>query len=200
MYTWQRLSEAWWAVGSQYWNSNDSSISALQSTAVGATPIEGGEKNLGVTVSSGIIPFLERHTTNEFLLKGRAYALQRIIKTVIQRKEGEDLESTISIAHLENRIAGAMQLGAKEEFRLYLFMYAKRLGAEGTRPKVEELLNSLMGGILRDNQTEVPEGKGWYGVDDEICGWDRKELLKGVVLILGEWARQPRSIIRYRCD
>lgn len=187
MYTWQRLSEAWWAVGSQYWNSNDSAISALQSTAVGATATESKDKDTGVTVSSGIIPFLERHTTNEFLLKGRAYALQRIIKTVIQRKEGEDLESTISIAHLENRIAGAMQLGAKEEFRLYLFMYAKRLGAEGTRPKVEELLNSLLGGILQDKQTGEKEGKGWYGTDDEICGWNRKELLKGVVLILGKW-------------
>lgn len=194
MYTWQRLSEAWWAVGSQYWNSNDSSISALQSTAVGATSAEDKDKKTAVSVSSGIIPFLERHTTNEFLLKGRAYALQRIIKTVIQRKEGEDLESTISIAHLENRIAGAMQLGAKEEFRLYLFMYAKRLGAEGTRPKVEELLNSLMGGILRETQAEEQQGKGWYGIDDEICGWNRKELLKGVVLILGTWILQKRTI------
>lgn len=184
MYTWQRLSEAWWAVGSQYWNSNDSSISALQSTAVG--PAEGKAKEADVaTVSSGIIPFLERHTTNEFLLKGRAYALQRIIKTVIQRKEAEELESTISIAHLENRVAGAMQLGAKEEFRLYLYMYAKRLGAEGTRTKVEELLNSLMGGILQDKADDKEQGRGWYSKGDEICGWDRKELLKGVVLILG---------------
>ena len=184
MFTWQRLSEAWWAVGSQYWNSNDSSISALQSTAVGPAESKDSSSS-GATVSSGIIPFLERHTTNEFLLKGRAYALQRIIKTVIQRKEAEDLESTVSIAHLENRIAGALQLGARDEFRLYLFMYAKRLGAEGARPKVEELLNSLMGGILQDTTSDDDSGRGWYGKGDGICGWDRKELLKGVVLILG---------------
>ncbi|KAF5134809.1 Protein HIR1 [Metarhizium anisopliae] len=199
MYTWQRLSEAWWAVGSQYWNSNDSSISALQSTAVGATSTETGDETTTATatVSSGIIPFLERHTTNEFLLKGRAYALQRMIKTVMQRKESEDLESTISIAHLENRIAGALQLGAKEEFRLYLFMYAKRLGAEGTRPKVEELLNSLMGGILREKHIENQQGKGWYGVDDEICGWNRKELIRGVVLILGKYRELQRLTSQY---
>lgn len=186
MYTWQRLSEAWWAVGSQYWNSNDSSISALQSTAVGATSSDRREKAaVGVSVSSGIIPFLERHTTNEFLLKGRAYALQRIIKTVIQRNDGEDLESSISIAHLENRIAGALQLNAREEFRLYLFMYAKRLGAEGARTKVEELLNSLMGGVLQEADIDGEEGRGWYSREEEICGWDRKELLQGVVLILG---------------
>jgi protein HIRA/HIR1 len=186
MYTWQRLSEAWWAVGSQYWNSNDSSISALQSSAVGPSSKDSRETSTdGPTVSSGIIPFLERHTTNEFLLKGRAYALQRVIKTVIQRRGGEALESSISIAHLENRIAGALQLGAREEFRLYLFMYAKRLGAERARTKVEELLNALMGGILQDKGPNKQDGRGWFTNDEEICGWDRKELLKGVVMILG---------------
>jgi protein HIRA/HIR1 len=190
MYTWQRLSEAWWAVASQYWNSNDSSISALQSTAVGPNAKSGKGKEDDsdtVDVSSGIIPFLERHTTNEFLLKGRAYALQRIIKTVIQRKETEDLENVVSIAHLENRIAGAMQLGAREEFRLYLFMYAKRLGAERAHGKVEELLNALIGGILQDVNTESEDAKGWYSKKSELCGWDRKELLKGVVLMLGKF-------------
>ena len=193
MYAWQRLSEAWWAVGSQYWNSNDSSISALQSTAVGPTSKETSdtEGESSVPISAGIIPFLERHTTNEFLLKGRAYALQRIIKTVIQRSEAEGLESSVSIAHLENRIAGAMQLGAREEFRLYLLMYAKRLGAEGARTKVEELLNAIIGGVLQEKPSEaksaIPKqaGRGWYSEDDDLCGWDRKELLKGVVMILG---------------
>lgn len=184
MYTWQRLSEAWWAVGSQYWNSTDSSISALQSTAVGPNAKDKDKDTPNATVSSGIVPFLERHTTNEFLLKGRAYALQRIIKTVMQKSDGEGLESSVSIAHLENRIAGALQLGARDEFRLYLFMYAKRLGAEGARGKVEELLNSLVGGILEEGK-ESEGGRGWYTKEDEVGGWDRKELLKGVVLILG---------------
>ncbi|KAI9150253.1 Protein HIR1 [Paramyrothecium foliicola] len=196
MYTWQRLSEAWWAVGSQYWNSTDSSISALQSTAVGSKSGDDNGKDASTaTVSSGIIPFLERHTTNEFLLKGRAYALQRIIKTVIQKREAEGLESSVSIAHLENRIAGALQLGAKDEFRLYLFMYAKRLGAEGARGKVEELLSSLMGGILQDKKGDKDHaGRGWFGKEDEICGWDKKELLKGVVMILGKWQSLAVSV------
>ncbi|KAK5996468.1 Protein HIR1 [Cladobotryum mycophilum] len=198
MFTWQRLSEAWWAVGSQYWNSNDSSISALQSTAVGSNSKDTREKeSLAATVSSGVIPFLERHTTNEFLLKGRAYALQRIIKTVMQKSDGEGLESSISVAHLENRIAGALQLEAREEFRLYLFMYAKRLGAEGARGKVEELLNSLLGGVLEDGSEERIDGRGWYSNEDEICGWDRRELLKGVVLILGKYRELQRLTAQY---
>jgi protein HIRA/HIR1 len=191
MFVWQRISEAWWAVGSQYWNSNDSSVSSLQSTAVGPGPQRDGE--LGASyVSAGIIPHLERHTTNEVLLKGRAYQLQRLVKTLLSKEGFESIESGISIAHLENRVAAALQLGAKDEFRLYLFMYAKRLGAEGLKGKVEELLRSLVGGILKDrvedgsDSRKTGDGKGWHNDEDEICGWDRKELLKGVVLILGK--------------
>lgn len=188
MYTWQRLSESWWAVGSQYWNSNDSSVSALQSTAVGpVTPKTKDDE--GANVSAGIIPYLERHTTSEFLLKGRAYTLQRLVKALLAREGFGNFESIVSIAHLENRIAGALQLGSRDEFRLYLFMYAKRLGAEGMRGKVEELLNSLLGGVLqekKDTKGSDAAAFGWFTKDGEICGWDRKELLKGVVMILGK--------------
>lgn len=191
MYTWQRLSESWFAVGSQYWNSNDSSVSALQSTAVGPVSKPKEKKDEGVNVSAGIIPFLERHTTTEFLLKGRAYTLQRLIKTLLSKEGFEGFESSVSIAHLENRIAGALQLGAREEFRLYLFMYAKRIGAEALRGKVEELLNGLMGGILKEKEDDKEDGFGWFSKGDEICGWDRKELLKGVVMILGKSTLPP---------
>ncbi|KAH9907163.1 Hira-domain-containing protein [Xylariomycetidae sp. FL2044] len=197
MYSWQRLSESWWAVGSQYWNSNDSSISSLQSTAVGPAPSKDG-KGEEASVSAGIIPFLERHTTNEFLLKGRAYTLQRIIKSLLSKDGFESFESSVSIAHLENRIAGALQLGSKEEFRLYLFMYAKRIGAEGHRGKVEELLKLLLGGILHDKKNEDDNNsRGWYSTDDDICGWDRRELLKGVVMILGKFRELQRLTVQY---
>ncbi|KAK2031144.1 WD domain-containing protein [Colletotrichum zoysiae] len=198
MFSWQRVSEAWWAVGSQYWNSNDSSISALQSTAVGpVTPAKPKDENTP-NVSAGIIPYLERHTTNEFLLKGRAYTLQRIVKLLLAKDGFEGFESTVSIAHLENRIAAALHLDARDEFRLYLFMYAKRLGAEGHRGKVEELLNSLLGGILKDKDDKSSEGgRGWFSQEEEICGWDRKELLKGVVMILGKFRELQRLTIQY---
>ncbi|KAK4453959.1 protein HIR1 [Podospora aff. communis PSN243] len=194
LYAWQRLSESWWAVGSQYWNSNDSSISALQTTAVG--PVTSTSKDDKPNVSAGIIPFLERQTTTEFLLKGRAYTLQRLIKVLLSKDGFEGFESTVSIAHLENRIAGALALGSKEEFRLYLFMYAKRIGAEGQKTKVEELLNSLLGGVLKDGK-EVGKGFGWFSSEEVLCGWHRKDLLKGVVLILGKFRDLQRLTVQY---
>ena len=185
MYTWQRLSEVWWAVGSQYWNTTDSSVGNLSSgkkLATGDVP----------DVGTGIIPFLERNTTNETLLRGRAYFLQRLIKALLSREGFESFESGVSIAHLENRVAAALMLGSKEEFRLYLLMYAKRLGAEGFKPKVEELLRTLLGGIVEDDAQEsvtvvrnAYKGRNWQDDSEMLCGWKRDDLLKDVVQLLG---------------
>jgi protein HIRA/HIR1 len=95
-----------------------------------------------------------------------------------------------------------LQLGAKEEFRIYLFMYAKRLGAEGLKNKVEELLRTILGGILQEkNEGAVTEkGEGWMSEDERICGWDRKDLLKEVVLILGKFTSIPGGNVTDHCQ
>jgi protein HIRA/HIR1 len=189
MYTWQRISEAWWAVGSQYWNSTDAPVSNLQ-----ARDAQQDTKDAKAAVSAGIIPFLERNTTNETLLRGRAYFLQRLVKVLLSREGYETFESSVSIAHLENRLAAALSLGSKEEFRLYLNMYAKRIGAEGLKMKVEELLKGLIGGLFEDDegteaitklQANEREGRNWREGSEDLCGWPREVLLKEVILALG---------------
>lgn len=189
MYTWQRISEAWWAVGSQYWNSTDAPVSNLQ-----ARDAQQDTRDAKAAVSAGIIPFLERNTTNETLLRGRAYFLQRLVKVLLSREGYETFESSVSIAHLENRLAAALSLGSKEEFRLYLNMYAKRIGAEGLKMKVEELLKGLIGGLFEDEegseaitnlQANEREGRNWREGSEDLCGWPRETLLKEVILALG---------------
>ena len=186
MYTWQRLSEVWWAVGSQYWNTTDSSVGNVKHASKAKDHVDEVQN-----VSVGIIPFLERNTTNETLLRGRAYFLQRLIKVLLSREGFESFESGVSIAHLENRVAAALMLGAREEFRLYLLMYAKRLGAEGLRGKVEELLRTLLGGITEDDNVPQEQGceRTWQDNKETICGWERHALLKDVVLLLGKFQR-----------
>ncbi|KAL1958586.1 hypothetical protein VTO42DRAFT_4183 [Malbranchea cinnamomea] len=209
MYTWQRLSEPWWAVSSQYWNSTVTSVGNLQSVS----KADSGSK--AIPVSAGIIPFLERNTTHEVLTRGRGYFLQRLIKVLLSREGFESFESGASIAHLENRVAAALSLGAKEEFRLYLSMYAKRLGAEGLKMKAEELLASLLGGIFeedgtdkeREQQQQQPIGikelstaahqRFWENGSDMLCGWPRETLLKEVVLALGKHRDLQRVTVPY---
>lgn len=184
LFTWQRLSEVWWAVGSQYWNTIDSSVGNVKHTEKAQGPTDEKVQN----ISAGIVPYLERSTTRETLLRGRAYHLQRLIKVLLSREGFEGFESGVSIAHLENRMAAALSLGAKEEFRIYLLMYVKRLSAEGLRGKIEELLRTLLGGLTQDENAPQRKGneRAWMDNQDTVCGWERNVLLKDVVLILGE--------------
>ena len=198
LFAWQRLSEVWWAVSSQYWNKGDSSVGNLKSSK--------DDKAVN-TNSEGIISFLEKHTATESQLRGRAYVTSRLVKALLPREGYETFESSVSIAHLENRLAAAMTLGAKADFQSNLLMYAKRLGVEGLRIKTEELLRGLMGpgdddddDDDNDNDNEEAETNGaashkptrsddrtWSASKDTICGWDRKELLRAVVIILGTY-------------
>ena len=70
-------------------------------------------------------------------------------------------------------------------------MYAKRLGQENARLKIEELLRSLLRGVYADGNEKDKEPFPGRGADleggaEELCGWKKKVLLKEVVLILGD--------------
>ncbi|KAF2234921.1 Hira-domain-containing protein [Viridothelium virens] len=221
---WQRLSEMWWAVGSQYWNTLDESVrsvptmnasSSSSSAPTGqlrggaAVAEDGGDHNdedddaddLGVGIenlSAGIVPLVERNTTDQTLLRGRAYFLQRLVKSLLSAEGYENFESVVSIGHLENRVAAALTLGAREEFRMYLLMYAKRLGSEGLKGKVEELLRSLVGHWFVDEGRKGEEdGEGWQTSGAELVGWKRDGLVKEVVLILGKHRDLQRITLPY---
>jgi protein HIRA/HIR1 len=195
MYIWQRISEPWWSVGSQYWNTTDSSVSNIRSSQDKAPSKEKGDQVSIENISAGIIPSLERNTTNQFLLQGRAFYLQRLIKALISAEGYETFESSVSVAHLENRVAAAKTLGAKEEFKIYLSMYVKRLGAEGLKGKIEELLRSLTGDLIADEDEESGEQH-----EEVVCGWKREDLLKEAVLILGMFHRPSNSTCRPYTD
>lgn len=197
MYVWQRLSEPWWAVGSQYWNTTDSSVGNIKSSSDLSDDAAVLSK-----VSAGIIPFLERGTTGETLARGRAGFLQRLFKQLLSREGFEGFESSVSIAHLENRVAAALMLGAKDEFQVYLYMYAKRLGAEGMKVKVSELLSGLLGGIHEgepeDSEpvqlaTRTAADRNWANKSNQLCGWSRQELLKNVLVLLGKASSEAQS-------
>ncbi|KAI9738579.1 MAG: HIR complex subunit [Cirrosporium novae-zelandiae] len=188
--TWQKLSEMWWAVGSQYWNSTDASVGNIASTA------EEMKDDPSMRISAGIIPHLEHYTTRELISHGRGASLQRMTKTLLKKEGYESFEATISIAHLENRVAAALMLGAKREFRINLRMYAKRLGAEGLKIKVEELFRTLIAGSFEADEVanndedtfinKTLEERGWHSGKSQLCGWERQDLLKEVVLLIGK--------------
>jgi protein HIRA/HIR1 len=196
MFIWQRLSEGWWAVASQYWNTTDSTVGNLQTSSAQPKGLDATDEVSIENLSAGIIPLLERNTSTQSLLRGRSYYLTRLVKQLLVAEGFEGFEANVSVAHLENRVAAAMTIGAREEFKVYLLMYAKRLGAEGLRNKTEELLRSLLGDIFTEEGGDPvagldgvkSAGRGWNSEEDDILGWKRVDLLKDVVLILGMFA------------
>ena len=82
-------------------------------------------------------------------------------------------------------------------------MYAKRIGAENLKAKVEELLRGLMGGMFADDEEddageEEQERSGVeWGEGDEIVGWKREDLLKEVVVVLGKHRDLQRVTVPY---
>ncbi|PVH96414.1 Hira-domain-containing protein [Periconia macrospinosa] len=192
MYIWQRISEPWWAVGSQYWNTTDSSVGNVTSSEKkDVASVEEGDRVTIENVSAGIIPTLERNTTNQFLLQGRAFYLSRLIKALISAEGYETFEASISVAHLENRVAAARALGAKEEFKIYLSMYVKRIGAEGMKGKIEELLRSLSSGLVEEDENEDAASA------ETICGWRKEDLLRETIVILGKFRDLQRITVPY---
>ncbi|TGZ79214.1 Hira-domain-containing protein [Ascodesmis nigricans] len=169
MCVWQRISETWWAVGSSYWDT---------------TPVR-----------TGLVSRLERRTTDQALLHGRGKFFNRIFKQALSREGFEGMEAAISVAHLENRMAAAITLGSKTEFKNTLMIYAKRIAAEGVAGKVEELLRELMGGLDDDDDEEGDDGSRTD--KDLICGFKRRELLKAVLLAIGKYRDLQRVTLPY---
>ncbi|KAI5782469.1 TUP1-like enhancer of split-domain-containing protein [Pyronema domesticum] len=148
MMIWQRVTEAWWAAGSQYWDTSGS-YRSQPAASVG--------EGQGPPLSAGIIPLLERRTTTEVLLHGRGRWLQRV--------------TAVSIAHLENRVAAALLLGDREGFRGWVMTYVRRIATEGLKGKVEEVLREFAG-RLEEEEGEEEDGEDGDG-DEMVCGKHR---------------------------
>ncbi|KAK9350107.1 TUP1-like enhancer of split-domain-containing protein [Lipomyces doorenjongii] len=164
MYAWQRVSESWWAVASQYWDSS------------------------GMHSTGGTVGVIERRTDEELKRTGKGRALQRMVKSAMMREGYEGIETTVSIAHLENRIGAAILLGSKKEVQTYMLMYARRLAEEGLKDRIEELFKELFG-PMGVEATDAYEAT--------ICGIDKKELLKEIIVTVGKQREIQRVSVPY---
>jgi protein HIRA/HIR1 len=166
MVAWHRISEQWWAIGSQYWDSTD--LSNRASTNGLAS---------GVAGIGGIVGLVERRTNAEVVLKAgsRGRLLQRMAKNRMLQEGYEAFESVLSVGHLENRVVAAVMLQSTDELRRYLSMYARRLAEEGLKDRLDELCNILLGPTLMDST------QGESSWKEELCGINKHDLLKDVI-------------------
>lgn len=168
--SWLKVSEGWWAVSSSYWDA-----SGLQ-----------GRNDSG----SGILGMIERRTNEEVMRQGKGRILTRIVKQALTKEGYEDLESTVSIGHLENRLSAALMLNSKNEYHTVLLMYAKKIAEEGMTQRVEELCRELIGSVFKVTQT--PEAENM-----KVLGLDKRELLRECLAQMGRFRGVQRVCTEY---
>ncbi|CAH2351643.1 protein Hir2p [[Candida] railenensis] len=179
--TWQTITESWWAFGSHYWDSvGDEDISRrLQSSNIV------GDSS---SSSSSIVGLLEQKTNEEILRKtriGRGKYFNKISKNMIMKEGFENLENSISLSHLENRILCCELLGEKDDFKRFFIAYAKRICELSLKPKLYEICNQLLGPPLEYKEslanglmTPDKEYEDW---SPTICEIEKHDLLKEII-------------------
>lgn len=169
MKNWLRISEPWWAYGSQYWNSiSDHRLRLTSGTE------ERVVKTLSVPNNAKIIELLEQQSTEETLLNagGRGCYLQQMTKNRLLKEGFEDFERTLSTTHLENRVSAALMANSEVEFKQFLSIYVRRLASENMWGRFEELVKNLF------VKSQYP---------NNLCGLDPTELLKHLKLTTKEF-------------
>lgn len=183
--TWHTVSEAWWAFGSHYWDSiTDDKMSSEPKMA----------KILGKEEESSILGLLEHKTNEEILRKsriGRGKYFNKISKNMIMKEGFENLENNISISHLENRILCCELLGEKKDFHDFMITYTKRICELGLMAKLFDTCQQLL--EPEEDSPGVANGQK----SDLICGYDRRDLLKEIILSCAESRDAQRILVHF---
>ncbi|CCG83614.1 Protein hir-1 [Taphrina deformans PYCC 5710] len=160
MQTWLKVSEGWWAISSSYWD------------ASGLVSRNG--------LPPGIIDLVERRTNDEVMRQGKGRVFSRVVKQALMKEGFENLETIVSIGHLENRLAAAKMLDSKDEYHTVVLMYAQKLAEEGMTLRVEELCRELIGPMTK----EIPPSSAWI---PSVLGLDKRDLLRECLVQMGRF-------------
>lgn len=188
MMTWLRISEAWWAFGSQYWGPPHIDKARAHS-----------DTSKDDASATGVISLIEHRTNQETMIKagGRAKYLQRMARNRRLKEGYENFERCTSTAHLENRVSAAIMAESGEELASFLKMYAVRLAAEGMGKRLEELCNELLGPTVRIPNQQTPQQELSNKWSQTVCGIDKHELLKDIVLAVGKYREIQSVVVKY---
>ncbi|KAL3230042.1 Protein HIR2 [Nakaseomyces bracarensis] len=138
MQCWLLISDGWWAYGSQYWDSTNSStfIPDQQPKNINSTTTE--QPNF-LQSQGSIVSFMEKKTNNELTRKGRIKNLRRFARTILMKEGFENIEEVVTLSHLENRLLVTLRLHEDLEFKKFITLYAVKLGELGYIDRLEDL-------------------------------------------------------------
>lgn len=175
METWLLISDGWWAYGSQYWDTNNSSsVKNIQNQNDDKNDNFWNSADIQDMItdvrndSKSIVSYLERKTNDELNRKGRIKNLQRFARAILMKEGFENMEEIVTLSHLENRLLVCLKLEESEEFSRLLVIYCVRLSELGYSDRLDDILQWLY------NEGDFENAS--------LGGKNRKELLKSVIL------------------
>ncbi|ODV78638.1 protein HIR2 [Suhomyces tanzawaensis NRRL Y-17324] len=180
---WQTITESWWSFGSHFWDSSEENSTKSSSSSL-------------FSEETSIIELLEQKTNEEIIRKtrtGRGKYFNKISKNMIMKEGFENLENTISISHLENKILCCELLGENKDFHKYFITYVKRICELGFKAKLFEVCNHLLGPQSDEDEENEVDTK-W---DPMVCGLKKHDLLKEVILACAQSRDAQRILIHF---
>ncbi|PCH44723.1 WD40 repeat-like protein [Wolfiporia cocos MD-104 SS10] len=114
---WVKLTESWWAEGSDVW--------------------QGRQRSNSQTATRGVVGVLES-TISERMSGDEPRA---------DKPRPTWWNTALTLGHLEARLHAAKALDSPQEYKQALLVYAKRIADEGFRAKAEELVRELFGPV-----------------------------------------------------
>lgn len=252
MGSWCIISDSWWAFGSHYWDA--AAITPPAQSQAHSSDTTGDDNNANNPLStilshknrSSVISLIESKTNEEIFKKRKTNLLKKISKIMLMKHGYENLEISISLAHLENKILIAEKLQEHDEFKRLLLSYCIRISELVYKSRLTEVFQDLLGpryhagddwmdddesstdedGDSEDmkldtnnaqfnnqlytkgaasanskkaagsgcNAKEESEKAGW---NPTICGFNKHELLKEIILACAKYREVQRILVQY---
>lgn len=183
MESWCVISDSWWAVGSQYWDS----------TSLSAPGVKGnGDGN-------GILALLEKNTNEEILRRGKGQLFNKLGRMMLMKEGFESVETIISLNHLENKLLVLEILQDGATFKTTMIKYCRKLSELGLKTRLLEVFAELLGpqeGMAKEKDVNYAYtfGMNW---DSAVCGLKKHELLTEILLSCCKFREVQRLVIQY---
>lgn len=157
MQSWSLINDSWWAYSSRYWDASNNKAGRISSSSI--------EKR-DRTEGDSVLKMLEYKTNEELKRKGVIKLMQNFAKTMLLKEGFENLEQSVSISHLVNK----------------LFVYMKFEEYDNYKDTMITLCSTLAEFDLIDKLSEVFEFLfGENGSEDMIGYLKKHDLLKIVI-------------------
>ncbi|OWB67553.1 hypothetical protein B5S30_g2914 [[Candida] boidinii] len=202
MNSWSLISDSWWAFGSQYWDSATTSLTNgdyEQSSSYN----DGSDFN-----SVSVISLLERHTNEEILRRGKGRFFNKISKMMLMKEGYSNLETVISLNHLENKLLISELLKDSKSFKKIFIIYVKRLAEIPLKGRLLEICQDLLGppqNTSDEDKDDTEKDRSKPSDNDDIsfswspkiCGISKHMLLKDLIFACAKCREVQRILIQY---